>query len=227
MLLKTAPEDPFELFKVWYAEAAGVCPENLSLLGKLWFYTKKPLRKLISKVYPPISMHQPDAMVISTSNSEGQPSSRVVLLKGFDERGVIFYTNYLSRKGRELESNPKASALFHWGQPERQVRIEGVVEKVPYEESSQYWSSRARGSQVSGFASPQSEKVPDRNWLVAKVQQVRQEHEEKEIPCPHFWGGYVLRPRKVEYWEGRANRFHDRILYEKNNGQWSKSRLAP
>lgn len=225
--LKNSPDDPFELFKVWYAEASGQCPQNVSVSYKIWFWLQKFFRVWISVIYPPISMHQPDAMVIATTDESGQAFARVVLLKGFDERGLVFYSNYKSKKGQQLERNPKAAALFHWGQPERQVRIQGVVEKISHEESSRYWNSRDRGSQISGATSPQSQKVSGKAWLHEQFEKTQEKYMGQEIPCPEFWGGYVLIPKTVEYWQGRANRFHDRILYEKTEEHWQKSILAP
>ncbi len=227
MKLMSAPDDPLELFKQWYAEASGLCPQNFELIDSILFWVNKILRKLVAYIYPPISMHQPNAMVIATASVNGKPSNRVVLLKGVSDEGVMFYTNYNSRKGKEIQANPNLSALFHWGQPERQIRIEGVAVKLDYSESAKYWSGRPRGSQISGYSSPQSNKVESKQWLKDQVKLTEQEFAEKDVPCPDFWGGYIIKPVRVEYWQGQANRFHDRILYEKIDDKWLKSLLAP
>ncbi|HEY4327138.1 MAG TPA: pyridoxamine 5'-phosphate oxidase [Mucilaginibacter sp.] len=169
-----------------------------------------------------------NAMTLATATTDGRPSARIVLLKGFYENGFIFYTNYLSRKGREINKNPNAALTFFWPEMERQVRIEGTIEKVSKGESEKYFHSRPQNSQVGALASPQSQEIPDRKTLEDKWNELAAEYEGKEVPKPSFWGGYILKPRMIEFWQGRPNRLHDRIVYKKvDNKNWKKSRLAP
>ncbi|WP_295768382.1 pyridoxamine 5'-phosphate oxidase [uncultured Mucilaginibacter sp.] len=173
-------------------------------------------------------IHEPNAMTLATSTHDGRPSARVVLLKGFDEKGFIFYTNYLSRKGKEIAKNPHAALVFFWGDLERQVRIEGTIEKLSKEQSEAYFHSRPVGSQIGAVASPQSQEIANRDALEKKWQQLEAEYEGKEVPKPAYWGGYVLKPQLVEFWQGRSSRLHDRILYKKaDKNNWKKVRLAP
>jgi pyridoxamine 5'-phosphate oxidase len=171
---------------------------------------------------------EPNAMTLATATVNGVPSARIVLLKGFSEQGFAFYTNYLSRKGKELAKNPRAALIFNWGQLERQVRIEGTVEKLSKEQSEQYFHSRPIGSQLGALVSPQSQEIASREELENKWQQLEAEYQDKEIPKPAFWGGYIVKPQLVEFWQGRSSRLHDRILY-KNSGKnnWKIVRLAP
>jgi pyridoxamine 5'-phosphate oxidase len=171
---------------------------------------------------------EPNAMTLATATVNGVPSARIVLLKGFSEQGFAFYTNYLSRKGKELAKNPRAALIFNWGQLERQVRIEGTVEKLSKEQSEQYFHSRPIGSQLGALVSPQSQEIAGREELESKWQQLETEYQDKEIPKPAFWGGYIVKPQLVEFWQGRSSRLHDRLLYKnagKNN--WKIVRLAP
>jgi pyridoxamine 5'-phosphate oxidase len=173
---------------------------------------------------------EPTAMVLSTVSAEGCPSSRVVLLKGFDEAGFVFYTNYQSRKGQELNQNPNGALLFFWPELQRQVRIEGSIDQVSSEQSTAYFQSRPRGSQLGAWASPQSEIVPDREFLEQRLEEVSQLYErDRLIPRPPHWGGFVLDPIRIEFWQGRGSRMHDRITYFRNpeNGSWDFKRLAP
>lgn len=173
--------------------------------------------------------HEPNAMTLSTATTDGRPSARIVLLKGFDKDGFSFYTNYLSRKGKEITKNPLGALTFFWGTLERQVRIEGTIEKLSKEQSDQYFHSRPRKSQLGAVASPQSQEIASRDMLEKKWEQLEAEYgDEGEIPKPSYWGGYILKPRLIEFWQGRRSRLHDRILYKKvDNKTWKKVRLAP
>jgi pyridoxamine 5'-phosphate oxidase len=172
-------------------------------------------------------LHEPNAMTVATATLEGRPSARVVLLKGVDGRGFVFYTNYEGRKGRELEENPRAALLFYWGELERQVRIEGTVSRVPETESDAYYASRPRGSRLGAWASEQSRTVGGREVLEDRISDLGAEYEGREVPRPPFWGGYRVEPEVVEFWQGRENRLHDRILYRWEGGRWEIERLQP
>jgi pyridoxamine-phosphate oxidase len=173
-------------------------------------------------------VQEPTAMTLATATSDGRPSARIVLLKGFDNNGFVFYTNYLSRKGKEIAKNPLGALLFFWETLERQVRIEGVIEKVSREDSEKYFQTRPRASQLGAIASPQSQEIADREILEKKYGEAEAEYADKDILKPSYWGGYVLKPRLVEFWQGRESRLHDRILYKKiDNQNWKKVRLAP
>ena len=170
---------------------------------------------------------EPDAMAVATATPDGAPSVRMVLLKGQDERGIVFFTNYASRKGEELESNPHAALLFHWPALGRQVRIEGPVTRVDRSESEAYALGRPRASQLSALASPQSRPVPDREWLERRVEELDREHAGSELPVREDWGGYRLHPEAWEFWQHRDNRLHDRHRYERVADGWTVERLAP
>lgn len=191
-------EDPFAQFQLWFNQA--VASEVL----------------------------EPNAMVLSTINRDGYPSSRIVLLKDLKPDGLSFFTNYTSQKGTDIGKNDNVSLLFFWGELQRQVRIEGKVTILPAEDSDEYFASRPRGSQIGAWSSPQSQIIADRTVLENKVAEKEQEYEELEsIPRPAFWGGYLVKPVRFEFWQGRSSRLHDRIVYHKVNQGWVKNRLAP
>ena len=169
---------------------------------------------------------EPNAMCVASAHG-AQPSARMVLLRGLDARGLVFYTSYSSRKGRELLENPAAAALFYWPQLERQVRIEGSVEQLSEDESDAYFASRPRGHQIGAWASEQSEPVESREILDQRVTDYSERFEGEEVPRPHSWGGFLIRPDRFEFWQGRPNRMHDRLEYNRSNGVWTLRRLSP
>lgn len=170
---------------------------------------------------------EPNAMTLATADKTGKPNARIVLLKGFDENGFSFYTNYLSQKGKELKKNPQACLVFFWGELERQVRIEGKIEKLSKETSEKYFHSRPIASQIGAIASPQSQVLNDRKELEQKFEELTSLYEGKTIPKPAHWGGYILKPTSIEFWQGRRSRLHDRIKFDLINGKWQTNRLAP
>lgn len=176
-----------------------------------------------------VQVPEPNAMTLATCTPEGKPSARIVLLKGIEEGGFVFYTNYNSRKGKELEQNPQAALAFLWHELQRQVRVEGPVRKLSPESSTAYFQSRPKGSQVGAWASPQSTPIASRAVLEKRVEELAGQYVGAEIlPRPPHWGGYVLEPTVVEFWQGRSNRLHDRIRYRLDeNGNWQVERLAP
>jgi pyridoxamine 5'-phosphate oxidase len=170
---------------------------------------------------------RPDAMTLATATPDGRPSARMVLLKGCDERGFVFYTNYRSRKGRELGDNPQAALVFYWSELERQVRIEGHVSRVTREESAAYFATRPIDSRLSAAISPQSEVVKSRRELEGRVEELSRMYPDGDVPCPESWGGFRLKPVEIEFWQGQPGRLHDRLCYRRKNGHWSLQRLAP
>lgn len=174
-------------------------------------------------------LQEPNAMILATANKQGRPSARTVLLKAYDERGLIFYSNYDSRKGREIKENPFAALVFNWLQLQRQIRVNGSIVKLTKEESEQYFKSRPKGSQIGAWASPQSSVIPDRQLLEAKVVELNEKYKDEDsLPIPDNWGGYLVQPESIEFWQGRTSRLHDRLIYKKNKeGNWDIQRLAP
>lgn len=197
LLEKDAAKDPFRQFEKWFQEAEAA------------------------------KVTEPNAMVCSLASKEGRPSSRIVLLKALDGRGFVFFTNYESRKARELAENARASLLFPWIALERQVIVDGTVTKVSREESDAYFHSRPRLSQLSAWASQQSTIVQGRAPLEEAMKQLEQKYAGQEIPLPPQWGGYRVNPETVEFWQGRRSRLHDRLRYRREKNEWVIERLAP
>jgi pyridoxamine 5'-phosphate oxidase len=197
-LLETdAVANPFQQFKLWFEQAVAA------------------------------NLLEPNAMTLATVTSEGKPSARIVLLKGFDEHGFVFYTNYSSQKGVELQHCPYAALVFLWGDLERQVRIEGKVELVSIEQATTYFHSRPASSQLGAWASEQSTVISDRSILETRLQQLEAEYQDREIPKPAHWGGFRVVPTEIEFWQGRPSRLHDRLRYQLVAGTWKIDRLAP
>src|SRR5471032_2151464 len=209
--------NPLAQFDVWFAQAQS---------GSRWLKICIAFYKLWQAILgrSPVDVN---AMVLSTVDKNGRPSSRNVLLKGVDERGFIFFTNYDSRKGCELAENPKAALTFYWADLERQISVAGTVEKISREESEKYFRSRPRGSQLAAWASNQSDVVADRATLETKWNEMEKKFP-NDIPLPPNWGGYVMRPERIEFWQGRAGRLHDRFQYTlQPDNSWKLERLAP
>jgi pyridoxamine 5'-phosphate oxidase len=190
--------NPFEQFKIWFDQALAA------------------------------QLPEPNAMTIATATLDGKPSARIVLLKDYDERGFVFYTNYDSHKGQQLVKNPWGAIAFWWAELERQVRIQGRVEQVSAAESDAYFHSRPKGSQLGAWASNQSQVIDSREALEQRLQQLKEEYENKEIPRPPHWGGFRVIPTEMEFWQGRPNRLHDRLVYQRGeDGNWLIQRLSP
>lgn len=171
-------------------------------------------------------MYQPNAFALATCD-DGKPASRMLLLKGFDGRGFVFFTNYESRKGRELEKNPRAAMLFFWSELHRQIRIEGPLARISREESEAYFHSRPRGSQLGAWASMQSRPLDSRDTLIRREKMFEQQYAGQPVPLPPYWGGFRLTPERMEFWQGRRYRLHDRLVYSREGDRWSLSRLFP
>lgn len=189
--------DPLKQFKIWFEQA---------------IHAQVP---------------EPNAMTLATADTKGQPSMRIVLLKEISEQGLTFYTNYQSRKAHDIAENPWAALNFFWYSMERQVRMEGSVQKVSREQSEAYFQTRPRGSQLGAWVSPQSQVIPDRDHMEKKLQQYQERYRDQDIPCPPHWGGFLLKPHLIEFWQGGAHRLHDRLQYRIENNGWSLCRLAP
>lgn len=192
-------DDPIEQFTAWFDEA---CATNVI---------------------------EANAMIVTTVSEDCRPSARTVLMKRFDERGIVFFTNYNSQKGREIAINPYVSVLFYWPSLQRQVRWSGVASRLSPEESDEYFHLRPRGSQIGAIASPQSEPIPDREWLAERYSELEAQYsEELDVPRPDHWGGIRIEPESIEFWQGRENRLHDRIRYSRvADGTWGRHRIAP
>lgn len=214
-----APE-PLAQFRLWFDQATGARRSGLVLKFVVGLYKSLLGLKKVEQI-------DVNAMTLATVNERGEPSARVVLLKGVNEGGFVFYTNYNSRKGRELAENPHAALVFYWPELERQVSAAGMVSKVTAEESDAYFRSRPRGSRLAAWASNQSEAVPNRATLEERWIAFEKKFP-AEVPRPPHWGGYVLTPERVEFWQGRPNRLHDRFVYTRQSqGSWRVERLCP
>ncbi len=219
--------DPIDKFRDWYHQAMHGISITPNLGDRFLYPFLKWGRFLMGKIYPPLVMHDPDAMVLSTMTNQGRPSARTVLFRGLIDDGFSFYTNYNSNKGKCIKTNPYVALTFHWVFPERQVRVEGSAKQMSRELSSSYWLSRPRGSQLSAIASDQSSVIPGREYLLERREMLYKQFQGQDIPCPKHWGGYLVFPEKIEFWQGRANRLHNRICYTKKEEGWDVVTLAP
>lgn len=172
-------------------------------------------------------LYLPEAMAVATATPDGKPSVRMMLLKTVDRRGFVFFTNYGSRKAGEMEENPQAAVVVHWSELQRQVRIEGRLRRISQEESEAYFRTRPRGSQLGAWASAQSEVIPGREFLEKRMAEHEKSFAGREVPLPPFWGGYLLTPERLEFWQGRVNRLHDRLRYVRTGDAWKVERLSP
>jgi pyridoxamine 5'-phosphate oxidase len=193
----STPANPIVLFKKWYAQAQEV------------------------------EIYEPNAFALATSDKNSMPYVRMLLLKEYGEDGFTFFTNYDSLKGKQLYDNPQAAMVFYWGDLERQVRITGGVEQLSDVDSDKYFATRTVDSKLGAWASPQSQEIKDRHWLEAKHHEYREHFKLEKVPRPKNWGGYILIPDTIEFWQGRPNRLHDRIEYYRDGDDWKKRRLAP
>ena len=194
---KTINRDPIAQFQAWFNDAVDA---------------KLPL---------------PEAMTLATATPDGKPSARMVLLKQVDDEGFVFFTNYNSAKAAQLDANPFAALVFYWSQLDRQVRVEGSVVRTSEEESRDYFKTRPRESQIGAWASAQSEAISGRDVLEQRAQELEAQYRDREIDCPEYWGGYRLKPERIEFWKSRIGRLHDRILYQWGSDGWTITRLAP
>ncbi|MAE73111.1 MAG: pyridoxamine 5'-phosphate oxidase [Bdellovibrionaceae bacterium] len=218
--------DPYQQFLKWYdVEATGV---QATLGQRLTRAVEGPLRKVVAMVIPATDRIGSDSMVLSTVGDDGQPHSRIVLLRGHSSKGFVFYTNYESDKGRELQNNPKVALLFSWSFPLRQLRIEGEAQPLAHEDSQPYWKRRPRESQLSSAASKQSRPLTSRQQFLAEIEQLDHQLEGQDVPLPQNWGGYLVKPTRFEFWQGGASRIHDRAVYTRSDsGFWEKQLLYP
>ncbi len=213
--------DPIAQFRKWFDQASGARASGRVRKFCIRLYK----RLLLASGAEPLDL---TAMTLATADKQGRPSARVVLLKGVDQRGFVFFTNYGSRKGQELMENPHAALVFYWPDQERQVSIAGEVNKLPAAESDAYFQTRPRGSRLAAWASAQSSTIKDRRTLEEKWEQMEGQYASQEIPRPPFWGGYLLCPGRVEFWQGRPNRLHDRFRYTRQPDKtWLIERLSP
>ena len=194
---KTIDRDPIKQFQIWFDEAVAA---------------KLPM---------------PEAMTLATATPDGKPSARMVLLKQVDHDGFVFFTNYNSAKAEQLDANPHAALVFYWSQLDRQVRVEGSVVKTPAQESREYFRTRPRESQIGAWASTQSQAISSREVLEQRAHELEELYRERDVDCPEHWGGYRLKPERIEFWKSRIGRLHDRILYQRDGGGWTITRLAP
>ena len=194
---KTIDRDPIKQFQIWFDEAVAA---------------KLPM---------------PEAMTLATATPDGKPSARMVLLKQVDHDGFVFFTNYNSAKAEQLDANPYAALVFYWSQLDRQVRVEGSVVKTTAQESREYFRTRPRESQIGAWASTQSQAISSREVLEQRAHELEELYRERDVDCPEHWGGYRLKPERIEFWKSRIGRLHDRILYQRDGGGWSITRLAP
>ncbi len=197
LLEKDVKSNPFQQFSIWWEEA---------------------MKSEIDEV---------NSMTLATVGSSGKPSARIVLLKGYTSEGFVFFTNYLSRKGKEMDENPHVALVFFWKELERQIRVEGTVEKICEEDSDTYFNSRPEESKIGAWASPQSTPIADRYIIEDNVQKYTEKFSTEKISRPPHWGGYIVRPIKIEFWQGRSSRLHDRIQYTLLGNEWNIERLAP
>ena len=217
---KDLDADPIRQFQTWFEQATGARASGR--VRRFFIRLYKSLLLIMGA--EPMDVN---AMTLATVDAEGRPSARIVLLKGVDERGFVFYTNYGSRKGRELAANPNAALVFYWADQERQVCVAGEVAKVSAAESEAYFNSRPRGSRIAAWASTQSETVPDRAYLEKQWAKREAEFPGEKVPLPDYWGGFRLVPSRIEFWQGRPNRLHDRFRYTRQAATWTIARLSP
>jgi len=194
---KTIDRDPIKQFQLWFKDAIAA------------------------------GLPLPEAMTLATATPDGKPSARMVLLKQVDHDGFVFFTNYRSAKAEQLDANPYAALVFYWAQLDRQVRVEGSVVRTSAQESCDYFKTRPRESQIGAWASAQSQAIASRDVLEQRAQELEALYGDREIDCPEYWGGYRLKPERIEFWKSRVGRLHDRILYQRNATGWSITRLAP
>ena len=218
---KDLDADPIVQFKRWFDQARGARAS-----GRVRKFFVRLYKRLL--LMSGAELLDLNAMTLATADKEGRPSARIVLLKAVDERGFVFYTNYESRKAHELAENPQAALVFYWSDQERQVCVAGEVSRLPAEESDAYWRSRPRGSNLGALASTQSAVIRDRAALEEQWARMDAQYPGEQIPRPDLWGGYVLHPRRIEFWQGRPNRLHDRFRYTRQPDQsWRIERLSP